>query len=339
MGDSTTDSKVVQGLTLQRLFIFPKMPVMSDFRLVTFRTIGHPYPMTKAPEELLTVAAVARRLGVAPATLRTWDRRYGLGPSTHEAGEHRRYCPADLNKLMLMRRLISAGVAPADAAVQAKVAKGSVKLEKIVREFEVREDVVAGINKALQAFDIAFVEETLRSELDEHGVEEAWHEIIVPTLISIGESWRETGQGIEIEHAFSETLKKVFRERSTACEAPINGHPVILAAVGEEQHSLPLHALEAALCELGIKTHFLGARTPFEAIAATVTRLAPPALFLWALLPENAKTDIYRQLPMIRPAPRIVLGGPGWDPSECADATLVLGLGNACEEIQRAVGL
>ncbi|HYN74868.1 MAG TPA: transposase, partial [Candidatus Limnocylindria bacterium] len=24
----------------------------------------------------LTVAAVARRLGVAPATLRTWDRRY-----------------------------------------------------------------------------------------------------------------------------------------------------------------------------------------------------------------------------------------------------------------------
>ena len=26
----------------------------------------------------LTVAAVARRLGVAPATLRTWDRRYGL---------------------------------------------------------------------------------------------------------------------------------------------------------------------------------------------------------------------------------------------------------------------
>lgn len=294
--------------------------------------------MAEVEEELLTVAAVARRLGVAPATLRTWDRRYGLGPSTHEAGEHRRYCPEDLSKLMMMRRLISAGVAPCDAAEKAKRSKGAITLEKIVKEFEVRDDVVNGINKALQAFDIGFVEETLRAELDEHGVEIAWHEIIVPTLIEIGESWQQSGEGIEVEHAFSETLKKVFRERSATCEAPINGHPVVIAAVGEEQHSLPLHALEAQLCELGIRSHFLGARTPFEAVAATVTRLAPPAVFLWALLPQNAKPDFYRNLPAIRPAPRIVLGGPGWDPAECSDATLVMGLGNACDEIQRAVG-
>lgn len=287
---------------------------------------------------LLTVSAVARRLGVAPATLRTWDRRYGLGPSSHEAGEHRRYCPEDLSKLMLMRRLISAGVSPADAAEKAKEAKGSVNLSEIVREFEVREDVVSAINKALEAFDIAFVEESLRTELAIHGVEEAWHEIIVPVLIEIGESWQETGSGVEIEHAFSEILKKVFRERSAACSAPLNENPVILAAIGEEQHSLPLHALEAALCEMGIKCHLLGSRTPFEAVAATITRLAPPAVFLWALIPANADPDFYRQLPSIRPAPRILLGGPGWEGVDCSDVTRVLGLGNACNEIAAAVG-
>ncbi|MBN9326765.1 MAG: MerR family transcriptional regulator, partial [Cellulomonas sp.] len=53
----------------------------------------------------LTVAAVARRLGVAPATLRTWDRRYGLGPSEHPAGSHRRYGAEDLARLLVMRRL------------------------------------------------------------------------------------------------------------------------------------------------------------------------------------------------------------------------------------------
>jgi len=62
------------------------------------------------------VAAVAKRLGVAPATLRTWDRRYGLGPSERSAGAHRRYGELDLARLVVMRRLALSGTAPMDAA-------------------------------------------------------------------------------------------------------------------------------------------------------------------------------------------------------------------------------
>jgi transposase-like protein len=68
------------------------------------------------PEPHLSVAAVARRLGVAPATLRTWDRRYGLGPTRHSAGEHRRYGPADIARLEVLRRLVLDGVPLAEAA-------------------------------------------------------------------------------------------------------------------------------------------------------------------------------------------------------------------------------
>jgi len=60
----------------------------------------------------LTVAAVARRLGVAPATLRTWDRRYGIGPTNHDSGTHRRYSASDVTRLSAMVRLIAAGVTP-----------------------------------------------------------------------------------------------------------------------------------------------------------------------------------------------------------------------------------
>ena len=67
-------------------------------------------------DERLTVASVARRLGIAPATLRTWDRRYGLGPSSHVEGEHRRYSAKDLARLTLMRKLIIQGYSPCDAA-------------------------------------------------------------------------------------------------------------------------------------------------------------------------------------------------------------------------------
>jgi len=107
-------------------------------------------------EELLTVAAVARRIGVAPATLRTWDRRYGLGPSTHEAGEHRRYCPQDLAILTAMRKLITAGVAPAEAAIQAKDFQGPISVEHIVDNFEVREDLVEALYAASKLLDKTF---------------------------------------------------------------------------------------------------------------------------------------------------------------------------------------
>ena len=289
-------------------------------------------------EEKLTVAAVARQIGVAPATLRTWDRRYGLGPSEHNDGEHRRYCPADVAKLMTMRRLIVSGVAPSDAAEQAKSFKGELKVKKIVKEFEVREEVVEALYKALQGFDRAFVEETLAHEISEYGVEGAWADVIVPTLFLIGQDWENDQKGIEVEHLFSEILKRTMHNRVVELKKPLNSRPVLLAAVGEELHSLPVYALAAALCERNIQTYVLGARTPLEALSAMVTRCAPPAIFLWAQLPKNAEEKYWREIPSIRPAPRIVVGGPGWDSVECAEVIRAEGLEHACDEIVQALG-
>src|SRR4029453_14701004 len=77
------------------------------------------------PLPTLTVAAVARRLGVAPPTPRPWDRRSGLGPPAPPPGAHRRYSPADVARLMVMRRLTLQGVPPADAARYALATAGA----------------------------------------------------------------------------------------------------------------------------------------------------------------------------------------------------------------------
>ena len=290
-------------------------------------------------EELLTVAAVARRLGVAPATLRTWDRRYGLGPSTHEAGEHRRYCPMDLARLTLMRRLITSGVSPCDAAVQAKNHKGKIKVERVVDDYVVREDLVGALHKAAKALDKRFIEAALRKDLAENGVERSWSEAIVPLLFLVGNEWEATGQGVEIEHLLTEVLKRILRENIEDIKKPVNAHPVLLASVGEEMHSLALHALAAALAERKIETYFLGPRTPLSALCGMISRSAPPAVFLWAQLPQNADPKFFKEIPVIRPMPRIVLGGPGWDLEICKDVAVVNDLSQACAEIERAVGL
>ena len=290
-------------------------------------------------EELLTVAAVARRLGVAPATLRTWDRRYGLGPSAHESGEHRRYCPADLARLTLMRRLITSGVSPCDAAAQAKSHKGTINLETIVTDYVVREELVAALHKAAKGLDKKFIEAALRKDLAQYGVEQSWSEVIVPLLLIVGNEWEASGDGIEVEHLLTEVLKGILREHVEDIRKPVNAHPVLLASVGEEVHSLALHALAAALAERKIETYFLGARTPLEALSAMITRSAPPAVFLWAQLSKNADPKFFNDIPAIRPMPRMVLGGPGWSHIDCKDVSVVHDISDAVAEIERAVGL
>ncbi len=289
-------------------------------------------------EELLTVAAVARRLGVAPATLRTWARRYGLGPTDHASGSHRRYCPEDLAKLTMMRRLIIAGMPPAEAAAKALSDRSVITVEKMVDGFSDRKEVIEVLHSAALALDKNFIERVLRNDIDKNGVIRSWQEVIVPVLISLGKMWETTGEGIEIEHFFSEILKTVLRERASMIKKPINPRPVLVASVGEEMHSLAIHALAAALAERNIECHFLGARTPFAALEAMVEKFAPPAIFLWAQLIENADPTYFRDLPAVRPAPRILLGGPGWSESDCAEIMKTPDLNCACEEITRAVG-
>ena len=290
-------------------------------------------------EELLTVAAVARRIGVAPATLRTWDRRYGLGPSAHESGEHRRYCPADLARLTLMRRLITSGVSPCDAAAQARSHKGTINLETIVTDYVVREELVTALHKAAKGLDKKFIEAALRKDLAQYGVEQSWSEVIVPLLLIVGNEWEASGDGIEVEHLLTEVLKGILREHVEDIRKPVNAHPVLLASVGEELHSLALHALAAALAERKIETYFLGARTPLEALSAMITRSAPPAVFLWAQLSKNADPKFFNDIPAIRPMPRMVLGGPGWSHVDCKDVSVVHDISDAVAEIERAVGL
>jgi DNA-binding transcriptional MerR regulator len=289
-------------------------------------------------EELLTVSAVARRLGVAPATLRTWDRRYGLGPSAHEAGEHRRYCASDLAKLILMRRLITAGMSAADAAVEALAHTGEIKVEKILKRFEIRQDIVEAVVAAAQSLDQNFVVAILRKDIDKYGVIDSWQEVIVPVLIIIGDIWEKTGEGIEVEHLLSETIAGLMRDRSLRLKKPINGRPVLLASVGEELHCLALHALHAALAEENIECNFMGARTPMEALNSMVSRSAPPAVFLWAQLAKNGDPKYFRGLPAVRPAPRFILGGPGWDRNKCTEVAFADDLTLACQEIKQAIG-
>lgn len=68
----------------------------------------------------LPIGEVARRTGVAVATLRAWERRYGLLDPQRTEGGHRRYGSGDLARVRRMQQLLGDGWGADAAARQAR---------------------------------------------------------------------------------------------------------------------------------------------------------------------------------------------------------------------------
>ncbi|MDN3024279.1 MerR family transcriptional regulator [Streptomyces sp. S.PB5] len=291
---------------------------------------------SETADAALTTGALARRLGVSPTTLRSWDRRYGIGPAVRADGRHRRWSSGDVEVLERMCRLTASGVPPAEAARLAKRATDSAPPEVdeprqprarsraagTLPLGDVRQEC-RGLARAAVRLDASEVERQLETAVERYGVTVAWQEVMVPTLHAVGRKWASSGDRyVEVEHLLSWYVSTVLRRCTPSAArqgaSPAAG-PVLLACVPGEQHTLPIEALNAALGELGLPTRMFGAAVPGEALAAAVRRLGPVAVFLWAQARSTASPSLARHVADTswgirgaRSRPVVVLGGPGW---------------------------
>jgi transposase-like protein len=306
----------------------------------------------QVPEDLsLTVAAVARRLGVAPATLRTWDRRYGVGPSEHRPGAHRRYTSDDLARLDRMRRLVIAGVPPAEAA-RASLTDAPLPDAEVrdVPETAARSGggnvialpgggpAVRGLARAASALDSTACHDLIVDALSDAGAVATWNDVIVPVLTALGEKWRDTGRGVEIEHALSAVVVDALSGWIRTCAPSTQGRAVILACAPGEQHALPLWAVSAALAERGVGARILGASLPDDALANVIRRIGPAAVLVWAQVEETADARSLGELPSTRPPATILIAGPGWHTVSDDGPRWVGSLQEAVDSILHALG-
>lgn len=287
------------------------------------------------PEVSLGVGAVARRLGVASSTLRTWDRRYGIGPRGRSPGGHRRYTPEDLARLEVMQRLVLSGAPPGEAARAALGAPAAPPAAPrghgaggnrvpVTTTAETTAARVRGLARAAMALDAAAMTAAARAALDQDGAVAAWDRLFAPVLIGIGRKHSTSGAYVEVEHLLSEVLLRCLADRTPAGGEPTGpgaaDRPVLLACAPEEQHSLPVYALAAALAETGTAVTVLGARVPAAALGAAIERIGPRAVFVWSQTADTGDPAWLDDLPATRPPLRTVIGGPGWAEDRIPDA-------------------
>lgn len=278
----------------------------------------------RAGQDGLSAGQVARRLGVAVTTVRSWDRRYGIGPAHREEGRHRRYDEHDVQRLEAMRRLTADGVTPAEAARIARAlphpdhpAAGPNGDGPAARPDPAgRPDPAAwpdpaarrGLRRAALALDSGQLDRILAAAVTAD-VASAWTGLICPVLQDVGERTTVAAEHVAAEHLLSRSVSWAL----AAVPRPPAAPRVLLSCTADEQHTLPLEALAAALAARGLASRLLGARVPVTALAAAVRRTGPTAVVLWSHHPGTADPAALRAVTGARPRPALVAAaGPGW---------------------------
>lgn len=291
-------------------------------------------------EPTLPVAAVARRLGVAPATLRTWDRRYGLGPSGHTGGKHRRYGPKDIARLEVMQRALLSGASTAEAAQYAldtvkPDAATSVPSQPTARREQLAGDVLRGssgtsrlarrLSSASLAMDSRMVHTLLAEAIATEGPVLAWENVIKPVLNAVGVGWRTSRSGPEAEYLLGELAHAALVRATPVLERPRNHHPVLLACQPTERASLAIQAVGAGLARRNIDPLTFGVALPADVLIATVRRTAPAAVVLWAQRSTGANPSLFTRIARGRQRSRLFACGPGWDARALPETVELLG--------------
>lgn len=304
------------------------------------------------PQVALTwsVGGVAERLDLASSTLRTWDRRYGIGPSQRTEGGHRRYDEVDIQRVRLMAQLTGRGVPAGTAArvatsvdaagLASALAPGTGFSASAQPAADSAVEAIVSSAAALDADGLARIYQRVTRESD---LVSAWTSVLAPALRTIGERWSDGSLGVDSEHMASELLVSELRSMTHANRARVGGRrEVVLASADEEQHYLPLVAVEAELSLQGIGCVFLGPRVPVEALLDLVGRATPPVIFLWASIGRPGDDPLWKALSSIERPLTIVIGGPGWpDDLSVASPAVTLrragSLDEACDALSSSI--
>ncbi|WP_226924386.1 MerR family transcriptional regulator [Georgenia satyanarayanai] len=201
----------------------------------------------------LTVAAVARTLGVAASTLRTWDRRYGLGPSSHQAGSHRRYTPDDVARLQTMRRLTLRGVAPVDAArIATEPGTGDSRDGEETGPAEEADDGSLALDPLTLAAaavepDLRRVHRMLSRATREAGVVAVWADLVQPAAEMVDQGRHRLAQrpGSDPHGVMRLGLMQAIRELAVPGPAPVR----VLAPAADR---VSAHVIAGGLAEAGV---------------------------------------------------------------------------------------
>jgi len=259
---------------------------------------------TRTEERLYSIQEVSQLLGLRPATLRAWERRFGV-PRPRRAGNgYRRYSPADIAVLRELMARRDGGDRIGNAVESLRPAAVAPSLELDGTRYRLAE--------AILHLDERQASGALRQVLALHPVETVLSQVVEPMLVWIGDEWQARRVSVAVEHFASALFIRQLVALYLAAPESWRSGRTLAACLPGEQHEIGLLALAVGLRRRGWDIVYLGANLPFDELELAAAGLRPAVILLSATTPlsaaqTSAVVDLSRRL--TSPVMEIVLGG------------------------------
>jgi DNA-binding transcriptional MerR regulator len=255
----------------------------------------------------LRIGELAKRTGVSPELLRAWEQRYGLLEPARTAGGFRLYSAADEARVQRMQRLVSGGLAAAQAAhliLSREPVPGTASASATILE-----DAAGNLVASLDRLDEQAANTALDRLFAAYTVETVLRVVLIPYLHRLGERW-ETGEiSVAQEHFASNLLRGRLLGLAQGWGQG-QGPGAILACLPGEHHELGLLVFGVALRRRGWRITYLGTNSPISAVADTARSLRPAVVVLLSINPDNF-LDHAQQIEQLANQVPVVIAGPG----------------------------
>ncbi len=249
----------------------------------------------KAP--VYNLKAVVRDTGLNPATLRAWERRYGMPQPQRTEGGHRQYCQHDIDTLHWLIARQEEGMSIGNAAKlwQTLNEQGEDPLLEFDIALETEPVLAASLEtsseiaklreewvQACLAFDRSAAEQTLARAFALFPPEVVCVDLMQAGLAAIGALWYEGKATIQQEHFASAMSIQRLDMLIAATAPPTHRERIIVAAAEDDFHVFSPLLFTFLLRRRGWDVLYLGADMPTASLAETVAQVKPHLLIVSA---------------------------------------------------------
>lgn len=236
------------------------------------------------------IQIAAELCGVLPATLRAWERRYGIPVPRRTASAYRLYSADDVELVRRMRELVESGVSPAEAARTVLTSAAPIAANDTAPSGgDGLELARSRLIAATQRYDASGIDAELTRLTMLLDAQTLYEKVIGPVIVDVGQRWHAGTISVAQEHLLSERIEATLRAALRTLERP-DGPVALLACVDGESHVLGLLGAALRFSASGARVVMLGAVTPPSAIADAVATMNPRVVGLSvATTPKNPR--------------------------------------------------